>query len=396
MIAKSAAEGTYAPDCSRCARVAALAVVTLATAVTFTGCSPKVDNDQQPTVTANDVTLTAAQRQHVQLYTVAASKFRRSIQTTGAVDFDADQATSVLAPFSGPVSRLLVSLGDKVKKGQALAAVDSPDFAAAVSAYGKAFATARTDRRLADLDKDLIQHHGIAEREQQQAETDAANAEADRDAALQALVALQVDAETIKEIQQGKSTLHAQAMIRAPLAGTVVEKLITPGELLQAGATLSFTVADLSRVWVTAQVFGADLALIKLGDPAQVLTDAGANALTGTVDNIAALVDPNTRAIGVRVVVENPQELLKKQMYVNVSIQAREESNGLLVPVSAVLRDDEKLPFVYIAQPHDSFARRHVTLGYRVADQYDISAGLTAGDQIVVEGGIFVQFMQSQ
>ena len=102
------------------------------------------------------MTLTAAQRQNIQLYTVAPSKFRKTIETTGAVDFDNDQATSVLAPFSGPVSRLLVSLGDQVKQGDPLAEVDSPDFAAAISAYRKALATAQTTRRLADLDKDLL------------------------------------------------------------------------------------------------------------------------------------------------------------------------------------------------------------------------------------------------
>jgi cobalt-zinc-cadmium efflux system membrane fusion protein len=83
-------------------------------------------------------------------------------------------------------------------------------------------------------------------------------------------------------------------------------------------------------------------------------------------------------------------------MYARVRIQARKESTGLLVPVSAILRDDENLPFVYVVQSDDSFARRHVTLGYRADDQYDIPAGLQAGDQIVVDGGLFVQFMQNQ
>ncbi len=114
------------------------------------------------------------------------------------------------------------------------------------------------------------------------------------------------------------------------------------------------------------------------------------------MDNISALVDPDTRSVVVRVVVENPGDFLKKQMYVRVLIQARQESTGLLVPVSAILRDDENLPFVYVVQPDGSFARQHVTLGYRSGDQYDIPAGLKAGDQIVVDGGIFVQFMQNQ
>jgi cobalt-zinc-cadmium efflux system membrane fusion protein len=107
-------------------------------------------------------------------------------------------------------------------------------------------------------------------------------------------------------------------------------------------------------------------------------------------------VDPDTRAVQVRVVVENPGNFLKKQMYVRVFIRARQESSGLLVPVSALLRDNENLSFVYVAKPDGSFARQHVTLGYRAADQYDVAAGLQAGDKIVVDGGIFVQFMQNQ
>jgi cobalt-zinc-cadmium efflux system membrane fusion protein len=114
------------------------------------------------------------------------------------------------------------------------------------------------------------------------------------------------------------------------------------------------------------------------------------------VDNISAEVDPNTRSVAVRVVVKNPGDLLKKQMYVQVQLQARQESTGLLVPVSAILRDDENLPFVYVVQRDGSFARRHVTLGYRTGDRYDIPTGLRAGDRIVVDGAIFVQFMQNQ
>jgi cobalt-zinc-cadmium efflux system membrane fusion protein len=100
--------------------------------------------------------------------------------------------------------------------------------------------------------------------------------------------------------------------------------------------------------------------------------------------------------VAVRVVVENPQRILKKQMYVRVLIRARQESTGLLVPVSSILRDDENLPFVYRAQSDGSFARQHVTLSYRIGDQFDITAGLKAGDEIVVDGGIFLQFMQNQ
>src|ERR1019366_2137367 len=232
-----------------------------------TGCSSKSENVPQPSIAkAGNVALSAAQRQNIRLYTVATSKFHKTIEITGIVDFDNDQATGVLAPFSGPVSRLVVSLGDQVKKGGALAEVDSPDFAAAIGAYRKALATAKTNRRLADLDKDLIEHHGIAQREADQAETDA------------------VKAQTIKDIQQGRPIPRAAGIIRSPVAGTVVERLITPGELLQAGTTPCFTVANLSRVWVMAQLFGSDLASVNLGDSAQVLTATDSKSYSGRVD----------------------------------------------------------------------------------------------------------------
>ncbi len=371
--------------------------IVIATFVSLAGCS-KESNDSKPAPATNsaNVTLTAAQRQNIHLFTVVQAKFHKTIDTSGSVDFDNDQATSVLAPFSGPVSKLSVSLGQNVKKGDALAVVDSPDFATTIGAYRKAIATAKTTRQVADTDKDLLAHNGVSQRDAQQAQTDAANAEADREAALQALVSLNVDQKVIKDIQEGRVVSRIDGTIRSPISGTVVEKLITPGQLLQAGTTPCFTVADLSRVWVTAQVFGSNLAVIGVDDVADISTDFDSKMLSGKVDNIAALVDPNTRAVGVRVVVDNPNGLLKKQMYVRVLIHSHQESSGLLVPVSAILRDDENLPFVYVAQSNGNFVRAHVTLGYRDDDRYEITDGLHAGDQIIVDGGLFVQFMQSQ
>ncbi|MGZ5926048.1 MAG: efflux RND transporter periplasmic adaptor subunit, partial [Rhizomicrobium sp.] len=371
-----------------------LAGAAMAAALLIAGCSPK--SDTPSTSQGKNVTLTQEQRQKIQVYTLAPGKFRKTIDTTGVVDFDNDQATSVLAPFSGPVSRLFVSPGDKVKKGDPLAAVISPDFATAVSAYRKALVTAQNSRKLADLDKDLVSHQGISQREAEQAQTDAAGAEADSDAALQSLKSLGVDPQVIADTKEGKPTARVEGLIRSPLTGTVVERQITPGQLLQAGTTNCFIVADLSRVWVIAHIFDSDLASVHVGDMADVTTGLASRNLPGTVENIAAEVDPTTRSVAVRVAVSNPGDFLKRQMYVQVHIRDRQETNALLVPVSAILRDEENLPFVYVTQRDGSFARQRVTLGYRSGDQYDIPSGLKPGQQIVVDGAIFVQFMQNQ
>lgn len=341
-----------------------------------------------------NVTLTPAQRAHIQLYTVQQGQYRREVDSNGTVDFDNNQATQVLAPFGGMVSRLIVEQGADVKKGEALAAVLSPDFSVAVSTYRKALVNAQTLRKLADLDRDLLTHQGVSQKEASQAESDAASAEADRDAALLALKALNVDPQVIADTQAGKPTARVEGLIRSPLPGTVVEKLISPGQTLQADITPVFTVADLSKVWVIAHVFDSDIGAVHAGDRAQVLF-AG-RTMSGMVDNVGAEVDPNTRSVAVRIVVDNRGVFLKRQMYVQVKIFSGQAVSGILAPVSAILHDEENLPFVYVSQPDGSFARQRVTLGYRSGDSVDIPEGLRPGRQVVADGGIFVQFMQQQ
>ncbi|TAM25171.1 MAG: efflux RND transporter periplasmic adaptor subunit [Rhodanobacter sp.] len=379
------------------ARPGALSVALLFAVAALAGCShPDKQAAADASTTPQNVTLTKTQLKRIHFYTVAPSSYRNTVDATGVVGFDDNQATSVMAPISGPVTRLLVNPGDQVKKGQPLAMVASPDFAASISAYRKAVDSARTARKLADQDKDLVKHQGVSEREAEQAQTDASNAEADRNAALQALLGLGVDPKDIKAVQAGLPIAHIEGMIRAPIAGTVVQRSITVGQLLQAGSTPCFTIADLSRVWVKTQLFGSDPALVKAGDSAEIDMGDGSKPLAGKVTYVAAEVDPDTRATLARVQVDNPDGLLKKQMYVSVKIHSANAETGLRIPVEAILRDDENLPFVYVAQPDGSFARKHVTLGARNDGQYVITKGLRSGDRVVIDGSIFLMFMQTQ
>jgi len=365
-------------------------------ALALAACSSSPDQDNGVAPVVANVRLTKAQRAHIQLYTVVPVGYRQTVEAPATVDFDNDQATAVVSPFTGPVTRILVALGQPVAKGQPLALVQSADYATAIGAYRKAAVTAANARRLANADKDIAAHNGISEREATQAQTDAVSAEADRDAALQTLLSLGVDRRTILRAIAGSPTAGAVGVIRAPVSGIVADKQITPGQLLQAGSTAAFTVANLSRVWVLAQIAPSDLASVRLGDLAQIDPGNGTGPFQGTIQNISPSVDPNTRAVVARIVAPNPGDLLKKQMYVHVAIQSGRVTAGLLVPVSAVLRDDENLPFVYVALPDGSFARRHVTLGYRDSQSYDVTSGLQSGDRVVANGAIFLQFMQSQ
>ena len=141
----------------------------------------------------------------------------------------------------------------------------------------------------------------------EQAQSDAISAEADRDAAIQQLRVLGVADKTIQDIGENRPVSESQAFIRSPLAGTVVERLITPGQLCQAGATPCFTVANTSTVWVMANICESDFNFVSNGDSEDMHT-ARRLPLRPAWDNIAELVDPNTRAISVRIVTPNPQE----------------------------------------------------------------------------------------
>ena len=363
-------------------------------ALALAACSSSGD-EADNNVSATDVHLTKDQLHHIQLFTVSPVAYRQRIEAPGTVDYDNDQSTAVLSPFNGPVIQTLVALGQHVAKGQPLALVQSADYASAVGTYRKAVVAATNAERLAAADRDLAAHNGISARENEQAQTDAASAVADRQAALQALVSLNVDPGTIAAARAGRTAVAA-AVIRSPVSGVVVDKEVTPGQLLQAGSSQTFTVANLSQVWVLAQLSTSDLSKVALRDAADIDPGNGTGIFHGNVDNISAAVDPNTRAVTARIVAPNPTGLLKKQMYVDVSIESGRLSTGLLVPVSAILRDDENLPFVYVALSDRSFARRHVTLGYRDSQHYDVTNGLASGDRIVADGAIFLQFMQTQ
>ncbi|HEY5022642.1 MAG TPA: efflux RND transporter periplasmic adaptor subunit [Gemmatimonadaceae bacterium] len=382
----------------KCGRYALWSLVVGATAITAcarTDAKPP-DADSAASASGAGFTIPAAQRARLHVIPVVLSVFRPVVATTGTVAFNGDHSTQVLAPVSGPVSRILVPLGAQVARGSALATVSSPDFAAAVAAFRKAESSYRQLSRVAALDEELFKTDAIAHRDVEQAQTDAAAAAADRDASLQQLHALGVDAATIAAIQAGKSVGPVEAVIRAPISGTVVEKLINPGQLLQAGTTPTFTVADVSSMWVTANVFESDLAAVRKGANATISTDAGKYPIPGVVDNVADLVDPNTKATAVRIVAPNPSGVLKRDMFVRVAIQADAQQSGFLVPTSAVLRNEENLPFVFVALPAGGFNRRQITLGPRVGDGYQVLTGLTAGDKVVTEGALFLQFAESQ
>lgn len=365
-------------------------------ALAVSACGSDADKAATASAAPKAFTLTPEQRAKITVDTVKLTEFQPVLEVTGTVAFNGDRSTQVLSSISGPVARLVAPLGAQVAPGDVLATATSPDFATAVADLRKATATHANAIRTTARAEALFKNDALARADLDQAVTDSTSAAADLEAAVQALRSLGVSEATIAAVRDGAPAAPIEAAIRAPIAGTVVERLVTPGEVLAAGSTATFTVADLSTMWVNASVYGADVTLVRTGEAVDVVVDGVARPVPGRVDYVAPIVDPATKATAVRIVAQNPGQLLKRDLFVQLRIRSDVRKRGLLVSSAAVLRDDDNLPFVFIAAPDGTFIRRRVTLGRHADLQYEIVEGLQAGDHVVSNGALFIQFAESQ
>jgi cobalt-zinc-cadmium efflux system membrane fusion protein len=373
----------------------------LALAVTLTACSA---NDRKgagemtsysATGSSSSIprlfTIPQDQMSRVQVVTIEPTRLIRTLRLTGAVAYNAFNTTPVITQVGGPVSRILVVPGQHVKTGQPMLDISSPDYSQLLDAYLKA----ADSFRLADKNwaraQDLYQHKAIAQRDLEQAESDRNQAQADLNAADQGMKILGIKSPG----DLAKAPSSALIPVLAPIGGEVVERLVSPGQVVLAGQTQAFTISDLRTVWVLANVYQADLAAVRTGDDVVVQTDAYPGSFHGRISYVSPALDPNTRTLQARVVVDNPQEKLKKDMYCTVTVTAGSIPNAIAVPDSSVLRDDNNQPFVYLAENANQFGRRDVEIGESLNGKTHILRGLSPGERVVGDGSLFLQFANS-
>ena len=350
----------------------------------FTSTSAKSATPQLFNIPADQMT-------HVQVVTVQPTSLTHSLRLTGAVDYNAFNTTPVITQVGGPVSKILVVAGEHVKEGQPMLDLSSPDYSQLLDTYLKAADSYRLADKFYLRAQDLYAHHANAQQDLEQAESNRNQAQADLNAAEQGMKILGI--KDPSELEKSPST--AQIPVLAPIGGEVVERLVSPGQLVTAGQTQVFTISDMSTVWVLADVYQSDLAFVKVGDDVSVQTDAYPGSFHGKISFISPALDPNTRTLQARIVVDNPGERLKKQMYCTVNVTAGTLSNVIVVPNAAVLRDDDNQPFVYVATGASQFGRRDVDLGVSQDGQTQILNGISAGERVAGDGSLFLQFANS-
>ena len=353
--------------------------------------SQKVDPDaHQPQASLFNV----ASNQLARLRVVPAqiTTFPVSIHTTGNIDWDADHTTQAISQVSGPVTRILVDAGTVVKANEPLLYVSSTDASNAIVVYRKAKNDEDLARRVMERSKVLLDHGAIATKDYEDTVSTFNDAASDVQNSLQALRIFGLSQQDIEDAQRQGTPIRPEIALRSPIAGTVVQKTVLPGQLVQAGATTCFLISDTSTVWLLGHVFDRDIPAVHPGDPVEASNPSFTQAFHGVISHIDALVDPNTRTTLVRVVMKNPGLLLKKDMYLDAVIHTRTRNNVLAVPVSAVLRDAQNEPIVYVEAQPGKFAQRIVTIGVQQDDEVEILSGLTKGENVVSEGSIFLQF----
>lgn len=343
--------------------------------------------------TASLFTVPQDQMAHIQVVAVEKSKLPRRLRLAGNVTYNAFKTTPVFSPIGGPVHEILVAPGETVHAGQPLLTVNSPDYSAARSAYLKARDAFFLADKVYTRSQDLYSHGAIAEADLQQAESSRSQAQADLQASEDMLRAIGIKDPEAMVKNPPKTTL--QIPLPAPVSGEVVERLVGPGQLLQAGATQVFTISDMSTVWVLVNVYQSDVAYVHPGDSVDITTDTYPQVFHGKISYVAPALDPNTRTLQARIVTSNPKKILKKDMYVTAVLQSGLIQNALTVPDAAVLRDTENMPFVYVQSGANQFARRLVKITDSQDGRTQVTDGLKEGERVVGDGSLFLQFRNS-
>jgi membrane fusion protein, heavy metal efflux system len=387
-------------DRPRLARCSAIFCAALAAVVALAGCGGAGENANKMTSfstaetaasKAELFTLPADQMSHIQIYTVVQAPLERTLRLSGAVAYNGYLTTPVITQVGGPVSRIVVTPGEHVTAGQPLLYVASPDYSVLRSAYIKARDASRLADRFYKRAQDLYAHQAIAQADLEQAESNRTQADADLQSSEQAIRVLGIT--NPESILTAPSS--AELPLLAPLAGEVVERLCSPGQLLQAGGTQCFTLSDMNSVWVLVNVYQNDIAYVHVGEDVTIDNETYPGVVRGKIQYVAPALDPTTRTLQARIEASNPGERLKRDMYVTAEVHAGMIPNALLVPDAAVLRDTENMPYVYLQTGLNQFARRMVTLGESQSGKTQILSGLQAGDKVVGDGSLFLQFQNS-
>ena len=341
---------------------------------------------------ADTVKLTDSQQGSIRTAAVTTREFLAEERTVGSIDFNEDRSVQVFTPYQGRIIEAFLNLGDPVKKDQVLFTIESPDFIAAESTLISAAATLDQTTSALKRARDLYAVKGI---DQNDYETAVANEQSALGALRAARDAVAIFGKTEGEIDRIVATRRVERalVVRSPITGTVTARNAAPGLLEQPGnPPAPYSVADLSTLWMLANVPEADSPYFRRGQAVQVSVSAfPGRVFDGQITAIGATVDPNSRRVTVRSEIKDPNHELLPQMFATFVIRTGAPIRAPAVPLAGVVREGDGTMSVWVVDGDaHNFTRRSVKIG-RQQDGFDeILEGIKPGETVAVDGAIFL------
>ena len=353
---------------------------------------------------------TKSQLESLKITPVASVSFRGEQVTDGAIAGNDDATTQVFSPYSGRVTRLIAKLGDRVEKGAPLMALEASEFVqgqndliAAVGALSAAQAQAKVAEAAEKRQHELYLAKGGAMKDWLQSQADLSTAQSNARSAEIALAAarnrlriLGKSDEEITALENAPSSqkMNPEALVRAPIAGTVTARQVGIGQNIESVAggasTPVYTVANLSTVWLMGNVREADAPLMKLGAPVEVTVSAWpGRTFKAKLAWVGPMVDPNTHRLPVRADIDNRDGALKPAMFASFRIATGDASDAPGVPESAIVHEGDETR-VFVLNADGSIALRKIVTGRTSGELVEAASGLKVGEKVVSAGALFI------
>jgi cobalt-zinc-cadmium efflux system membrane fusion protein len=335
---------------------------------------------------------------------VSERAFRAERVTEGKIAVNEDSSTPIFSPYAGRVIKLLVKPSETVERGQPLFVVEATDtvqglndFISALSALNSARSKLNLAQIVEKRASDLYAGKAVPLKDWQQSQTDLTTAQNDMRSAETSLEAahnrlriLGRSEEQIAAFQQ-KRQISADTPIYSPIAGTVVQRKIGPGQFISSGASDPvFVIGDLSTVWLTAFVRETEASGVAVGqDISFSLLALPGTEFKARIDYVSAAIDPSTRRLLVRATIDNKDGMFKPEMFANVTIYSGGNRPGVGVPKQALIYEGDRVR-LWVVHDDKSIELRDVETGLTNGDLVEVRSNLKAGEKIVTKGSLFI------
>ena len=363
----------------------------LALAAVSANAATDSTNPAAPSAAAGTVTLSDAQLASVKIETVGEHLFPIEKQSVGSIDFNEELAVQVFTNYQGRIVKLFASVGDEVKKDQLLFTIDSPDLIQAESTLIAAAGVLDLTTAALARARKLYETRAIAQKDLEQAISDQQTAEGNLRAARDAV---RVFGKTEAEIDRivADRRVDPILVVQSPIDGRVVARNAAPGLFVQPGnPPAPYTVADISTVWLLANVTESDVPDYKLGQDVRARVVAYPDRVfEGKISTIAAMVDPNSHRVLVRSDIKDPDHLLLPGMYATFVIRTGDPVRSTAVPLDAVVRDGDGTMTVFVTTDRRHFTKRVIKIGLQHQGVRQVLEGLQPGELVVTQGAVFL------